>query len=66
MSDLLPISLEAQIACIERELDMRAKVYPRLVAKKQMAAPKADYEISAMTAVLKTLRTVQQQIEEDR
>ena len=51
----LPIPLSAQIACVEREIAMRLRVYPRWVADKKMTLAKADSEIAAMRAVLRTL-----------
>lgn len=61
MPDLLPIHLAEQIACVERELAMRRRVYLQLVHKRQMSAQRADFEIACMEAVLKTLRKVQRQ-----
>lgn len=47
-----------QIACVKREIAMRAKVYPRWVANEKMTQAKADAELAAMRAVLSTLETV--------
>lgn len=49
------VSLEQQIACVERELGLRRKVYPVWIEKKKMKEDKATYEIDAMEAVLNTL-----------
>lgn len=50
------ISLQEQIACVQREIGMRERVYPRWVEAKRMSQEKADKEIAAMKAVLETLR----------
>lgn len=50
------VTLAAQIECVEREISMRRKVYPRFVAMKKMSQAKADAELAAMQAVLETLR----------
>ena len=49
-------SLARQITCVERELAFRARVYPLQVAKGKMKQEKAEDEIAAMLAVLKTLQ----------
>lgn len=53
------IDLAAQIKCVEREIGMRERVYPRWVASKKMSQQKADAEIAAMNAVLATLKRLQ-------
>lgn len=53
--------LSSQIACIERELAVRRRVYPRWVASQKMRQEKADHEIECMEAVLDTLRRSGQQ-----
>jgi hypothetical protein len=53
-----PIPIEAQIACVERELGFRHRVYERRVKDGKMTQAKADSEIEAMTAVLETLRNL--------
>lgn len=53
-----PIPLAAQIACVEREIAMRERVYPRWVSEKRMPQKKADDEMAAMRAVLRTLRGI--------
>lgn len=59
----MPVPLSAQIACVEREIGMRLRVYPHRVADGKMAQTKADSEIAAMRAVLETLRGVKSQSE---
>ena len=49
------INLEMQIQCIERELQMRERVYPNLIVSRRMTQPKAEYELAAMKAVFRTL-----------
>lgn len=50
-----PIPIAAQIACVEREIAMRHRVYPRWVAAGKLTQAKADAEIAAMTAVRESL-----------
>lgn len=53
------VDLAKQIACVEREIGFRERVYPRWVAASKMKQDKADYEIAAMRAVLETLKAEQ-------
>jgi len=50
------VTLRDQIACVEREITMRERVYPRWVAAGKMTPGKADAELAGMRAVLETLR----------
>ena len=50
------LSLDTQIKSVEHEIAMRQRVYPHQVASGKMKQATADYEISAMRAVLETLR----------
>ena len=50
-----PVPLEAQIACVEREIGFRLSVYERRVAANKMSLALAQREIRAMKAVKKTL-----------
>jgi hypothetical protein len=59
MSREPPESLAAQIACIEREIGMRERVYPRWVQLGRIPADKADYEIACMKALLARLEQLQ-------
>lgn len=54
--DEAPIPLEVQIACVEREIKMRERAYPRWVSNGSMTQGKADRELEQMNAVLKTLQ----------
>lgn len=61
MTDLLsnnlpPVPLKDQIACVEREIAMRRRVYPRWVESGKLKQGEADEEIRRMEAVLETLR----------
>lgn len=53
------ITLEAQIASVEREIRMREKVYPRWTASGKLKKESADRELETMKAVLATLREIQ-------
>lgn len=46
MAELFPIRLGEQIACVERELNLRKRVYPRRVADRRMTQALADKEIA--------------------
>ena len=50
------VPITSQIACVERELRMRRRVYPRWVEDGRISQAKADAEIAAMEAVLATLQ----------
>lgn len=49
------MSLSAQVACIKRELAMRERVYPSLIARGKMKRSTAEYEFRPMRAALRTL-----------
>lgn len=50
------ISIDDQIRCAQRELDMRQKVYPNLVRNKKMTEAAAEKEVASMFAIIETLR----------
>lgn len=52
------ISIDDQIKCVERELIMRKRCYPRWIKEQRMSADEAAREINNMTAVLRTLSQV--------
>jgi hypothetical protein len=52
------VSIEDQVACAERELKMRERVYPRWVGEGRMSQDKADKEIAAMRAIIATLQAL--------
>ena len=51
----MQISLEEMISCVEREIGMRERVYPRWVEQKKMLQTTADQELARMRAVLNLL-----------
>ena len=53
------MSLDNQIKAVEREIAMRKAVYPKRIAAKAMTQERADHEITAMEAVLRTLRRLE-------
>jgi cbb3-type cytochrome oxidase cytochrome c subunit len=53
------VSLTSQIAEVQRELKMRADVYPRQVAARRMRQAEADLHVAHMRAVLATLKWLQ-------
>ena len=53
---LFPPSIEEKIACLERELKWRRRVYPRSVWAKKMSQQKADREIEVMESILEDLK----------
>lgn len=55
MGEHLLIAPDEQVACVERELRMRRRVYPRWVEAGRMTQAKADAEIRTMEAVLATV-----------
>ena len=57
----MSIALARQVACIERELRMRRRVYPRWVQEGRKPQADADREIAEMEAVLETLKALQPQ-----
>ena len=53
------ITIEQQLACVQREIKMRERVYPKWVGSGKMQAAKANYELQAMRAVAETLKGLQ-------
>lgn len=49
-------SLDDMIKCIEREIGMRMRVYPRWVEQHKMTQEKALTEINKMQAILEQLK----------
>lgn len=49
-------SLDAQIACVKREVAMRRRAYPRWVQQGRMKQAVADHEIALMEEVQATLQ----------
>ncbi len=52
------ITIEEMIACVEREIGMRERVYPRWVEQKKLLQTTADQELARMRAVRDLLLTV--------
>lgn len=48
-------TLAVQIAAVRREIALRERVYPRLIASARMKPEKSVFEIGAMRAVLESL-----------
>ena len=53
-----PTSLEAMLRCVQREIEMRERVYPRRVSAGQMNEFQKNWELNCMRAVLKTLLAI--------
>lgn len=51
-------SLQEQIAELERELQLRARVYPRWVASGKLASAASERQMDRLRAALQTLRDV--------
>jgi hypothetical protein len=49
-------TIDTQIKCVEREIAMRRRVYPKWVEAGRMSENKSIYEIATMEAVLETLK----------
>lgn len=45
-----------KLVCLEREIKMRKRVYPRWVSDRRMSQAKADDEISVMEAIAEDYR----------
>lgn len=58
MTDERGYTIEAQIACVKREIAMRKNVYPKWVMSGRMKPEAADHEIHCMTAVLHSLESL--------
>jgi hypothetical protein len=52
----MTVSLQDQIACVERELKYRERVCARRVSEEKMTQALADRELTRMRAVLATLQ----------
>lgn len=54
-----PISIQEQIAEVKRELSLRERVYPRLIANKKITEQIAERNTARLTAALRTLELVE-------
>lgn len=52
----MPVTIDEQIAEVERELKMRAKVYPHWVTTGKLTQTAANLHVDRMKAVLETLK----------
>ena len=52
------VPIDAQVKCLQREIAMRQRVYPRWVAAGRMTQAKADEEIATMRAALETVESL--------
>lgn len=59
MSETYDVSIDAQVRCVEREIAMRERVYPRWVQSGRMTPNKAREELVTMRAVLGSLQREQ-------
>jgi hypothetical protein len=57
------VTLGEQIAAVQREIGMRERVYPGLVAKGKMKLDESERQIAAMKAVLETLRMIETNVQ---
>jgi len=55
---LFPVSIEEQIASVEREIRMREHAYPRWIEQRRLTVKTAEHEIACMRAVLATLQRI--------
>lgn len=53
----MTITIDEQIACVEREIKLRRRVYPRRIEHHFMTRKFATEQIAAMEAVLETVKT---------
>lgn len=52
------MTIDEQITCVKREINMRQRVYPKWVLGGKMSQQAADREVETMRAVLATLERV--------
>lgn len=55
-----PFTLDDEIACVERELDFRKRVYPRLVERRKMTQAGSEREQACMRQVRDRLLRLRQ------
>lgn len=60
----MTIDIDSQITCVAREITMRNRMYPQWVARGTMTDGKAKAELTAMTAVLHTLKDIKKRADE--
>lgn len=52
MADLFPVTDDDKIAEIQREIDMRRRVYPHLIAEGKLKSEIAERRIEVFAAIL--------------
>jgi hypothetical protein len=52
--------LSEQISCVKREISMRERVYPRLVAAGKMTQLASNHELATMREVLQSLERLKE------
>jgi hypothetical protein len=57
-------TIQQQIACVQREIRLRQRVYPKRIRAEFMTAAEAAREIACMQAVLSTLQALHPQRQE--
>lgn len=55
------VDLDAQISCLNRELSLRRRVYPKWIETGRMTRKKANDEIEAMQAAVNSLMVLRAQ-----
>lgn len=63
MSGQPSVGLDLQIACVRREIALRARVYPKWIETRGLKSETAEREIRSMKAVLDTLLTLRVLVE---
>ena len=52
------ITLDQMVKCVEREIGMREKHYPRWVEQKKLLQATADQELARMRAIMDLLKSI--------
>ena len=55
MADLFPITIDDELAEVEREIALRKRVYPRWIDARRITREKADRHIALMQSVANRL-----------
>lgn len=55
------ITVAEQVKCIERELALRKRVYPRWIEQSKISPGKAEYEIKVMESIRLSLLLMPQE-----
>ena len=58
MPDLLPITIEDEIAEVDREIRLRERVYPNWVSAGRLKQERADRQLELMRAVKQRLEAL--------